>query len=215
MKNRDRIYPAAFFIFGVILIALVSGMSIKNYIKQNNNIKQVSANNKQKESQKIFFNRPQNDPENTTVKIYKSKNIMELYGDEKLIGRFKVGFGRVNKGYKEKEGDNKTPEGSYYVCYINPNSKYKYFFGISYPNEKDAKNGLDKNIINKITYNRIKDAIDDRRQPPWHTALGGEIGIHGGGTKSDWTYGCIAMENEDIYKVKEYIRLRTEVYIYK
>lgn len=215
MKNTDKIYPVVFFIFGIILIGLVSGVSIKNYIKQSKDIKQVSVSNKQKESAKIFFNKPQNDPENTSLKVYKSKKIMEVYGDGKLIGRFKIGLGRVNKGPKEKEGDNKTPEGSYYICYINPNSKYKDFFGISYPNEKDAKNGLDKNIINKITYNRVKDAMDDRRQPPWHTALGGQIGIHGGGTTTDWTYGCVTMNDEDIYKVKEYIRLKTEVDIYK
>ncbi len=51
--------------------------------------------------------------------------------------------------------------------------------------------------------------------PPWHTPLGGEIGIHGGGTKYDWTYGCIAMSDEDIYRAKEYIRLGTCVNIYK
>lgn len=192
---------------------LVSGISIRNYINHSNSTIKVSS--KLKDSNRIFFNKPVSEPENTSVKIFKKRRVLELYGDNKLIGRFKIGIGRQNSGFKEKEGDNKTPEGSYYVCYINANSKYKYFFGISYPNIKDAQNGLNKNIINEITYNKIKRAIDEERTPPWHTPLGGEIGIHGGGTKSDWTYGCIAMSDIDIDIIKEYIRLKTVVNIYK
>ncbi|WP_147565641.1 L,D-transpeptidase family protein [Clostridium tyrobutyricum] len=216
MKNKNIIFPVIFLIFGIILMILVSGLSIRNYVKINNANKIISVNSKNITNQKkIFFKKPLNEPVNTSISIYKSKKIMELYADKKLIGRFKIGLGRQIEGKKEREGDNKTPEGSYYVCYINTNSKYKYFFGISYPNIKDAENGLNKNLINKITYNKIKDAIDEKISPPWHTPLGGEIGIHGGGTKYDWTYGCIAMSDEDIYKAKEYIRLGTSVNIYK
>lgn len=61
------------------------------------------------------------------VKIYKERRIIELYGDNKLIGRFKMALGRVPQGKKQREGDNKTPEGNYYICYINSKTKYKYF----------------------------------------------------------------------------------------
>ena len=40
-------------------------------------------------------------------------------------------------------------------------------------------------------------------RPPWKTALGGEIMIHGGGTDSDWTEGCIAvsdLEAEELFR---------------
>lgn len=216
MKNREMVSPVVFFIFGIILMILISGLSIRNYVKKENQSKSTSVNLQyEKNGKKLFFTRPEDNPENTSVKIYKNRKVLELYGDKKLIGRFKIGLGRQSIGRKEREGDNKTPEGNYYVCYINPNSKYKYFFGISYPNIKDAENGLNKNLISTVTYNRIKDAIDEESTPPWHTELGGEIGIHGGGTSADWTYGCIALSDGDIDTIKEYVKLSTPVNIYK
>ena len=39
-------------------------------------------------------------------------------------------------------------------------------------------------------------AIDNWKRPDWYTPLGGAIMIHGHGSGSDWTEGCIAVENE-------------------
>lgn len=215
VKNKGKISPIIFLVFGLLLMILVSGMSVRNYVKESksqNNSQKISY---EKTKNKIFFNETKQNFANVSLKIFKSRKVLELYGDKKIIGRFKIGLGQQKSGPKEKEGDSKTPEGNYYVCYINTNSKYKYFFGISYPNVDDAERGLKKNMIGKVTYNEIKSAIDDRRMPPWHTALGGEIGIHGGGTKTDWTYGCIAMDNDDIAILNQYVKVGSSVYIYK
>ncbi|MFR5856107.1 MAG: L,D-transpeptidase family protein [Lachnospiraceae bacterium] len=40
-------------------------------------------------------------------------------------------------------------------------------------------------------------------RPPWGTALGGEIYLHEGGTASDWTQGCIALESADMARLFE------------
>ncbi len=44
-------------------------------------------------------------------------------------------------------------------------------------------------------------------QPPWDTPLGGEIGLHGGGAGTDWTLGCIALDNEAIEDLWDTLRL--------
>jgi L,D-peptidoglycan transpeptidase YkuD (ErfK/YbiS/YcfS/YnhG family) len=41
-------------------------------------------------------------------------------------------------------------------------------------------------------------ALEARKTPPQNTKLGGDIYIHGNGAGSDWTWGCVALENEDI-----------------
>lgn len=228
MKEKYKSFPVMFLIFGVVLIALVSGSSISKYVKtisksseqSNNASAEVGKNEntntgKNNEEEKLFFNKPETMPAKTLIKVYKGKNILELYGDEKLIGRFKIGLGRDPWSDKEKEGDNRTPEGTYYVCSRTGETKYTYFIGLSYPNIKDAEKGLQKGIINQATYNRIKKAIDEEKQPPWNTPLGGAIGIHGGGNKSNWTTGCIAMSNEDISILKQYAPIKTQVEIYK
>jgi hypothetical protein len=222
MKNEYKKFPLVFLIFGVFIIVLISGVSMKKYVKtkEEASAKQISAQKnsdsiKEKEKDKLFFNKPENMPKKTSIKVYKKRRVLELYAEDKLIGRFKIGLGKVPEGDKEKEGDNKTPEGSYYICYRNGNTKYYYFMGISYPNIKDAKRGLEQGVIDKVTYNRINKAIEEEKQPPWNTILGGAIGLQGGGNNNDYSYGSIALTNEDINILKQYVPNKTSVEIYK
>lgn len=55
---------------------------------------------------------------------------------------------------------------------------------------------MESELINQSTYDQIANAIDGNEQPPWNTALGGEIMIHGHGSDSDWTAGCVAVDND-------------------
>jgi len=218
MKNKNIKLPLLFIISGMLIIFAVSGYSIKKYVK--NSKKGIepaseSINNNTGENLKLFFEKPSVTPKNTLVIVYKSKRILELYGDGNLIGRFSIGLGRAPLGSKVNEGDNKTPEGNYYICTLNNQTKYYFFMGLSYPNEIDAKRGLDDGIINKASYDSIVKAINNKQQPPWNTALGGEIGIHGGGSKYDWTYGCIALSNEDLKILRQYTPINTPVQILK
>ncbi|HBC95293.1 MAG TPA: hypothetical protein DC034_00670 [Clostridium sp.] len=217
MKNKGASFPILFLVCGLILVGLVSSVSISSYVKANLN-KETSYEStqlKDNEYGKIFFKKPEKFPDDISIKIYKSKRIMELYGDGRLMGRFKIGLGKTPQGKKELEGDKKTPEGSYYICYVNSQTKYTYFLGISYPNIEDAQRGLDKNIISSAQYEKIKRAIENKRQPPWNTPLGGAIGIHGGGSKYDWTYGCITLSDGDMNILKNYAPFKTPVEIYK
>lgn len=231
VSKKYKSFPVMFLIFGVVLITLISGSSIRNHIKtigksseqsgkvsaegEKNAVDAPNDDKSKGEDSKIFFSKPETVPSQALVKVYKDKRILELYGDEKLIGRFKIGLGRDPWADKEKEGDNRTPEGTYYICTRTSETKYSYYMGLSYPGIKDAQRGLEKGLINQDTYNRIKKAIDAKQQPPWNTPLGGAVGIHGGGTKDNWTYGCIAMSNEDINILKQYTPFKTPVEIYK
>jgi lipoprotein-anchoring transpeptidase ErfK/SrfK len=49
--------------------------------------------------------------------------------------------------------------------------------------------------------------------PPQNTKLGGEIYIHGHGAGSDWTWGCVALENEDVKELYEAVSMGTTVTI--
>ena len=114
-----------------------------------------------------------------------------------------------------REGDGKVPEGEYYVCTKNEQSKFTLFLGLSYPNIEDAKKGLEQGLISEQDYARIEAAIREHRRPDWETALGGKIGIHGKGSSFDWTAGCIALEDEDIRDLWTQVELGDKVTIYK
>ena len=130
------------------------------------------------------------------IVVYKAERILLLCDGQKVYAQYRVGLGSQPAGIKEREGDGKTPEGSYYVCTKNPNSKYHLALGVSYPNISDATRAFDAGIIDQSTNRSIQRAIGRRLCPPWNTALGGEIMIHGGGSQNDWTAGCIAVDND-------------------
>ena len=56
-------------------------------------------------------------------------------------------------------------------------------------------------------------AIQKGEMPPQKTALGGEIYIHGGGIERDWTWGCVALKNEEIEELFAAIPAGTKVTI--
>lgn len=132
---------------------------------------------------------------NPKIIVKKNDRILELWDGNSLYGSYPIGLGWDPIGDKNKEGDGRTPEGSYYVCTRNNYSRFYLSLGVSYPNSEDAREALETALIDQSTYQQIADAINEETQPPWNTAMGGEIMIHGHGAQSDWTAGCIAVEN--------------------
>ncbi len=147
--------------------------------------------------------------------IYKDRRELELLEEGRILNTYRVGLGFSPVGAKLREGDGKVPEGEYYVCTKNEQSKFTLFLGLSYPNIEDAKKGLEQGLISEQDYARIEAAIREHRRPDWETALGGKIGIHGKGSSFDWTAGCIALEDEDIRDLWTQVELGDKVTIYK
>jgi murein L,D-transpeptidase YafK len=147
------------------------------------------------------------------IVIKKAKKKLFLYSEEKLLRTYPVKLGFNPVGDKVRQGDKRTPEGSYYICMKNPRSKYYLSLGLSYPSIEDAERGLEQKLITKNDRDRIIERISKKSIPPWDTPLGGEIFIHGGGETWDWTYGCVALRNKDIEELFKVIALGTEVII--
>lgn len=155
------------------------------------------------------------DPENGEVSIVvkKGERILELWQGGEIVDTFSIGLGGTPVGHKQVQGDGKTPEGDYYVCVRNTASSYYLSLGVSYPNKEDAKAALADGRIDRDTYYRIAGAIESGECPDWNTALGGAIMIHGWGGSSDWTAGCIAVDNEVMDILFDYCALRTKIKI--
>ncbi|MCX5863668.1 MAG: L,D-transpeptidase [Deltaproteobacteria bacterium] len=147
------------------------------------------------------------------IVIKKAKKKLLLYSEEKLLRTYPVKLGFNPVGEKVRQGDKCTPEGSYYICMKNPRSKYYLSLGLSYPSIQDAERGLEQKLISKNDHDRIVERISKKAIPPWDTPLGGEIFIHGGGEKWDWTYGCVMLHNKDIEELFKVVALGTQVVI--
>ena len=144
--------------------------------------------------------------------IEKSLHRLTVYDGAEAVKSYRCAIGG-GRGDKVREGDRCTPEGRFYVCVRNPQSKYVLSLGLSYPSVEDAERGLRDGLIARTQYEEILRAIREARQPPWDTGLGGEIMIHGCGAGRDWTLGCVALDDEDIRELYPAIPLGTEVEI--
>ena len=148
------------------------------------------------------------DPE---LVIHKSRRTLAVVSAGEVVKTYRIALGSKPKGDKVREGDRRTPEGSLYVAWRNGESKFVRFLGLSYPDAEAAERGLDDGLIGRRDARAIKDAARHYRKPPQGTALGGDIGIHGGGTGHDWTAGCIALSDADILELYPRIALGTPI----
>jgi murein L,D-transpeptidase YafK len=136
------------------------------------------------------------------ILVKKSERKLYLLKDGRPIRTYRVSLGVNPKGHKERQGDNRTPEGLYYLDGRNPGSRFYKALHISYPNDKD----------------RMAAAM--RGVPP-----GGQIMIHGQPASSriqdlqdmlrgaDWTAGCIAVTNAEMEEIWGYTTNGTPIEI--
>ena len=148
-----------------------------------------------------------------SIVISKSNRQLELSAGGRVIRTYRIALGLSPTDDKEREGDRRTPEGEFYVCMKNARSQFYLSLGLSYPNAEDAARGLSAGLITQAEHDRIVRAVGRRQKPPWDTALGGAIMLHGGGTASDWTWGCVALADADIKELFDAIPLGTPVRI--
>jgi murein L,D-transpeptidase YafK len=151
--------------------------------------------------------------ENPRIVVKKKERKLEVFDGERLVKTYKIGLGFAPEGDKETEGDGKTPEGDFYIFTKNANSKFYLSLGVSYPSIEDAKRGLEQNLISAAQHDAIVQAIKNQQTPPQNTKLGGEIYIHGSGSATDWTLGCVALSNGDVKELFDAIPVKTSVKI--
>jgi murein L,D-transpeptidase YafK len=151
--------------------------------------------------------------ENPHLVVKKSERKLQVFDGEKLIKTYPIVLGFAPIGDKEREGDGKTPEGDFYVFAKNDKSKFYLSLGVSYPSTEDAERGLKENLISREEHDAIIKAINDKKMPPQNTRLGGEIYLHGGGIIKDWTWGCMALRDEEMKEVFDSIEVGTSIKI--
>lgn len=134
------------------------------------------------------------------VAIFKSERRMELRKQGRLLRTYRVSLGFAPLDHKEREGDGRTPEGTYSIDARNPRSSFHLSLRISYP-----------------------DADDRARAEVQGLSPGGDIYIHGlpNGLRKlrtphgrrDWTTGCVAVTDEEMQEVWSLVPTGTKVVI--
>jgi murein DD-endopeptidase MepM/ murein hydrolase activator NlpD len=159
------------------------------------------------------------------------KNKYRLYYYKKgiLKNEYEIALSQSPIGHKQKQGDNKMPEGEYYICEKQAGPFYGDFaeflgnrtIRISYPNISDANAGFKKGLISKQQKENIISANLKMKIPLKNTKLGGSIVIHGwngewvADGKQNLTWGCINMHNADLEAFYDIVELKTKIIITK
>jgi len=142
------------------------------------------------------------------LEVVKSRYRLDVIDGEHRIKVYPIALGGAPEGGKEREGDHRTPEGDYVLMPHHSSPKFGECFYVGYPSLADAERALAAGLLDRRGWRRIADAFSQGRRPPYDTVLGGLILIHGTRdraqqdlTRTNWTDGCIAMENEHLLEL--------------
>lgn len=162
---------------------------------------QIAALQKQIEAlDKKAFGYLLNKPVVDRVLIDKGARRLSLLSNGEVLKTYRISLGGNPVGPKERQGDDKTPEGTYTIDARNRESKYHCSLHISYPNGNDRKRARELGV-----------------------SPGGDIMIHGlksgfewvgdAQSKVDWTKGCIAVTDKEIEEIDKLVPTGTVVEI--
>jgi hypothetical protein len=158
---------------------------------------------------------------NHWIRVSKSEKTLYFYRGTDLVRAIPIDLGYNTFSDKERRGSDldpdhwRTPEGTFFVAQLNPNSQFYKGFVLNYPATRDAERGLRQGLITTAQYDAIVQAEQTFSMPPMHTLLGGWIMIHGHGTggRANWTQGCVAVRDEEMDFLWRYVRIGTPVTI--
>lgn len=147
------------------------------------------------------------------IVVVKSTGLLHLYDRGRLVRTYPVTIGPEKPGRPGTREVRATPQGDFYVCTKNGQSPHHRFLGLSYPDRAATEWGWRRGWITAGEAGAIVAALNRRECPPWNTALGGGIGLHGAGDGRSATAGCVALRDADVEELFDVLRIGDEVQI--
>lgn len=146
------------------------------------------------------------DKEKVSLLVEKSSYRLTIFYQGEPVKAYPTVFGTAPVGDKFAEGDRKTPEGIYRVRDLYDHPEWSKFIWLDYPTPQDWQEHAQAKLAGDI--------------PPQAT-IGSEVGIHGvpAGAdslidqKTNWTWGCVSLKNQDVDEIYTVIRAGTLVEI--
>ena len=150
------------------------------------------------------------DTTNLTIQVMRGESLLYKYDN--------IAIGSNGPTLSRRVQDETTPLGEFRINRLNPRSRFHLFMGIDFPTMDDAARALADGRLSPQEYVRMSNAWLADEPPPQNTALGGFLGIHGLGAGDEeihgtfnWTDGCIAVTNEQIDELAQWVSVGTRV----
>ncbi|MFI8481612.1 murein L,D-transpeptidase family protein [Pseudomonas sp. NPDC078700] len=122
------------------------------------------------------------------ILILKSERKLQLISKGQPFKSYRVSLGKKPQGHKQFEGDQRTPEGIYWIDWRKTSDNYQLSMHISYPNARDQAAARNKGLSPGGMI-MIHGTPIDEEYPEWYFS------------SLDWTNGCIAMKNTDMREI--------------
>lgn len=124
------------------------------------------------------------------ILVIKKDRKMYLYKEGKIQSVIPVSLGKNPIGQKQKQGDNRTPEGEFFIHRKLCSPKYYRSLCISYPRKEDIQRAQSKGV-------NAGGDITIHGQPAWNADGKGDSYT----LSKNWTQGCVAVTNESMKKL--------------
>lgn len=122
-----------------------------------------------------------------------ARRLYLLRGDDVIV-EYPVKLGLNPYGHKQREGDFRTPEGTYHLSRRNPRSEFFLSVEVSYPNEADRARARQAGVRPGGLIMIHGQPNVPRKAPDYYA-------------NNDWTDGCIAVSNSDMVDIWQRTRL--------
>jgi murein L,D-transpeptidase YafK len=146
-----------------------------------------------------------------SIRVWKREGVVELACEGQVRRTMPASFGRNPVGPKEREGDERTPEGTYRVSSKVKNERFHRFLGVSYPNAEDRRRGAALGVT------RLGDGIGIHgtraRLAPLARAWTRAVGMLGLASVWGPTDGCVGVANEDVEALFDAVAVGTPILI--
>jgi murein L,D-transpeptidase YafK len=135
----------------------------------------------------VLFAVSSTQPRVDLVIVKKKDHKLLLMNGDTVVKSYSVALARGGLGPKQREGDHKTPEGSYRVASRNQSSRFHRALHVSYPNEADKERAQ-------------KLGVDPGSDIMIHGIQNGLGWIGAAHRLIDWT-NCLAVTDEEIEEI--------------
>ncbi len=141
-----------------------------------------------------------------SIVVDKSDYELKVYDDEGWYATYPIVFGSKDPGDKMREGDKRTPNGTFRVLLKKLHPKWGPELLLDYPGPQD---------VQKFNERKQKGVI------PKTARIGGGIAIHATRPEEEWTVdnfynwtdGCVSVKYTEMKELYEYIPVGTPVTI--
>jgi murein L,D-transpeptidase YafK len=210
MQKPNSMKKIRTLILSIVIISVIS-ISTYYYLYTDSTIQTTDVLLSPEMEQRLEETKPNLLVYKSMRRVFLVENGKLVLGPDNTYVSWPISLGNSPIGTKEKEGDQKTPEGLYRFSDYHPSSEYHGSLLIQYPNSEDASRGEKAKIISSATAKSIQQAVKKGSIPDQHTAMGGLVLLHGtsktfpkdSDTRYAYTNGCVGLSNVGIYEIRE------------